>query len=1151
MIRKVASFAVVLLMTASAFAGLLPAAGGRAEAVLTVNKEWAGGPYNGTPSIITNDTDGDGRNELILYLDTFIWGPGVQQEEHWIKVYDLPGYTLAWSLELGGSFTLELVDAGQNGSVQLLLITTDDNGTRFELYSGKGFQKLWTSPYFTGSLIGQSVLDVDADGVLEMVFANGSMAGDKMNLSFEYRLQVFDLAAGKKEWESAALSDQVNDLRTANIDGDPAWELLVFLSRMDANLSSGTGLSVYDGSSHSLQWQRTPDMNLSSLYLIHTGDVDGDRVKELLLDAGWYDDINGSSAGFLLLSAADGSAEWTKAVPNASFSLQVADIDNDALPELLATESVTDEEWNTNTTFRIFDLKTHDEVWSMGPFESNVFGGSSSMSALDLTGDGTPEVLVTNSSFDLVNFTMSYSYLVIDGRSLRELWQSPSFQGYGGMPQALALDSDSVWELLVADSWTDSEGGYHGIIHVYSTDTWKQEWESDDYLAQVYAAGMDAINDSRPEILVMVGTYDMDNDTTTQKLLILHADTHAVLWSGPEVSEFTPAFVDIYGSPRNEIVLVLAEGEYPDDTTRLLVYNDTTLKEAWSSDKLEGHGYPQLQGDFDGDGRGELMMSTTKYNENRTSATMLSVFEFVEEPLKHVDLAIGEGDLSVSNATPLAGTKVTVSALVRNLGDAAAGCATVALALDGAQVDQTTVDVPAGGTVGVDFVWIARLGDHTLTVRLDPRNAIAEADETNNNASVSVSVGRPPRPVAVITSPVEGQQIPEGQSISFDGSSSFAPEGSTFFWVSEQDGFLGSAPVFNTTLPLGDHYVTLFLNDGQYNVSATVNFTVTPPPPPPGTTWAVITSPRNGAIFKAGEPIVFDGSRSVAAEPEYELSYEWSSNASGALGSSPQFTLALPSGSHNITLKVDDGHGGTSTASVSIRVREAPVVRAVISSPAEGQLFEVTQSVRFDGAASTGPAGTILSFKWSSNLSGPLGTQMVFSTRLSQGSHGIALSVSDGLGTFGNATVNITVRRSQDYRPVVTIAFPANGSTVSGTVTVNGTAWDDVSVAGVYIKIDNEAWGSVSGALNWFYHWNTNTTKYPNGAHTITVKATDGTQSSDEVRITVIVNNTNPPKPPVTPPDGKTDNTMLYIGIGLVVVFGAAGAAAFLMMRRK
>ena len=1150
--RKTASIALVLLLTASSFAALLPASGPRAGSVLTVAQEWQSGPYNETPGMIVNDTDGDGHNELVLSLNTYGFGPGKEEGgEHWIKVYDLPNYTLAWNLDLDSSFQLELVDAAQNGSVQFLLTMSDENGTWFELYSGKGYQKLWTSPHFADSFNGRSMVDVDADKAIELVFANGSMViGDKMNFTFEYRLHVFDLKAGKADWESPALAAQVNDIQIANIDGDAADELLVFLSSMDENFSSYYGLSVYDGASHALQWKLPVDMNLTWLDLVDTGDLDGDRTKEVLLDTGWTNET-GSSGGFLILSGDDGSAEWRHAVQNASFQLQTADIDNDTRAELLATEMVLDENRTSNTTFRIFDLKTHAELWSLGPFESSMYGNSAIfMTAADLTGDGVPEVLILNVSYDRLD--PSYTYKVFDGGTLKEKWQSPWVSGKSGKPSALDIDSDSVCELVVGETWTDSDGADHGIVHVISTDSWTEEWASGDYLALIDAMAQDAVNDSRPEMLVVIDVWDAVNSTTCEKLQLVDPVTHAVIWTSPVVPSVYDEFVDLYGSPKNEIVfLVAGTNEYGETlTSQLLVFNDTDYGEAWRSEEFEGSGYPEPRGDFDNDGRGELLFPTTDYNERIPIANIL-VFEFFEEPLRYVDLAVQTGDLSLSNATPMAGTRVTLTARVHNLGDAAAGCATVALSLDGTQIDSTVMDIPANGTIEVNFTWAARVGDHMLAVRLDPRNEFAEPDETNNNASVSVSVARPPKPVAVITSPTEGQEIPEGRNITFDCSGSFVPEGGGLSWFSEQDGFLGSAPVFNATLPLGDHYVTLYVDDGQNNVSATVNFTVTPPPPPPGTTWAIITSPRNGAIFNAEDVIGFDGSKSIAAEPGYDLTFEWSSSLGGHLGNLSRFSMALASGSHNITLRVDDGHGGVSNASVNIRVREAITVKAVITSPAEGQSFEVTQNIQFDGSASTGPAGAILSYLWSSNLSGPLNTQKTFSVRLAPGAHAITLSVSDGAGHNGSATVNIAVRRSQDYRPTVTITSQLNGSTVSGLVTINGTSWDDLQVSAVFLRIDNGTWEPVTGTVNWLYRWNTNTTHYPNGQHRITVRASDGGQNSEEVTIYVTVNNANPPQPPIKPPEEKTDNTMLLVAIGIVAVVAVVGVAAFLVMRKK
>ena len=159
--------------------------------------------------------------------------------------------------------------------------------------------------------------------------------------------------------------------------------------------------------------------------------------------------------------------------------------------------------------------------------------------------------------------------------------------------------------------------------------------------------------------------------------------------------------------------------------------------------------------------------------------------------------------------------------------------------------------------------------------------------------------------------------------------------------------------------------------------------------------------------------------------------------------------------------------------------------------------------------------------------------------------------MTDGQGHSGNAEVNITVKRSVDYPPIVNVTSPADGATVSGNVTVSGTAWDDLKVVAVYIMIDNGSWGAATGTNNWTYIWNTNTSRYPNGQHRITVKASDDTQSSPQLSVTVTVNNTNPVKPPVKPAQNNTDYTMLYAGAGIAVAIIALVAVAMLLMRRR
>ena len=68
---------------------------------------------------------------------------------------------------------------------------------------------------------------------------------------------------------------------------------------------------------------------------------------------------------------------------------------------------------------------------------------------------------------------------------------------------------------------------------------------------------------------------------------------------------------------------------------------------------------------------------------------------------------------------------------------------------DGAEqigADQTTAEIAPNGSAYVEVTWVARKGDHILEVRMDPDNALAELDESNNvhQETVPVSLVRAP-----------------------------------------------------------------------------------------------------------------------------------------------------------------------------------------------------------------------------------------------------------------------------------------------------------------------------------------------------------------------------------------------------------------------
>jgi hypothetical protein len=85
--------------------------------------------------------------------------------------------------------------------------------------------------------------------------------------------------------------------------------------------------------------------------------------------------------------------------------------------------------------------------------------------------------------------------------------------------------------------------------------------------------------------------------------------------------------------------------------------------------------------------------------------------------------------------------------------------------------------------------------------------------------------------------------------------------------------------------------------------------------------------------------------------------------------------------------------------------------------------------------------------------------------------------------------------------PVVTISNPRNGSTVSGMVTVNASATDQVGISRLSLYLDGSML-STGNKSSLSYKWNTKRT--PNGSHTISATATDtsGNQATTSIQVT-------------------------------------------------
>lgn len=157
----------------------------------------------------------------------------------------------------------------------------------------------------------------------------------------------------------------------------------------------------------------------------------------------------------------------------------------------------------------------------------------------------------------------------------------------------------------------------------------------------------------------------------------------------------------------------------------------------------------------------------------------------------------------------------------------------------------------------------------------------------------------------------------------------------------------------------------------------------------------------------AGETVNFDASAS--SDPDGDsLIYGWDfGDGNTSTGETTSHSYASD-GTYEVTLTVDDGYGGTDTATTTITVgNDDPVADA-----GADQTVNVSETVQFDGSGSSDPDGHDLTYDWDfadgTSGSGATPTHSYDST----GTYAVDLTVDDGYGGTDSDIVNITVEQS-------------------------------------------------------------------------------------------------------------------------------------------
>lgn len=310
------------------------------------------------------------------------------------------------------------------------------------------------------------------------------------------------------------------------------------------------------------------------------------------------------------------------------------------------------------------------------------------------------------------------------------------------------------------------------------------------------------------------------------------------------------------------------------------------------------------------------------------------------------------GDSGVANTAPVvtltaptgedpyyAGTAIAVEAVVADAEDGP-GALTVAwtdeagatLAIDDS-VDQAGL---LSGTTTLTQ------GEHTLTV------TVTDSGGLSASASVQLTVGgENTAPSCELLQPIDGGSGPADEAVTLEGritDPDVDAHSLNAQWKSDLDGVLMSETVGSggitevaVRLSVGTHVLTLRgKDDVGATCTATATYTVANGPE------VTILTPTDGQVFNEGEAVPFTATAIDDVTAPEELMVEWKDSVAGPLDTTapdPSGFLAfdatgLAVGDHTMTLKVTDGDGSKTKATVDYTINGLPSAPGLNLRPA-------------------------------------------------------------------------------------------------------------------------------------------------------------------------------------------------------------------------
>jgi hypothetical protein len=332
---------------------------------------------------------------------------------------------------------------------------------------------------------------------------------------------------------------------------------------------------------------------------------------------------------------------------------------------------------------------------------------------------------------------------------------------------------------------------------------------------------------------------------------------------------------------------------------------------------------------------------------------------------------------------------------------------------------------------------------------------------------------------------------PEGRTLTY--SATGLPSGLS---AAPATGLISGAPTTG-----GVFNVTASVSDGVFSASRTFTWTIVAA----DTTRPVvtITSPTSSAtFFTSTGTITLSGAASDNVGVT-KVSWLNSRGGSGQATGTTTWTetgIALQSGENVLTVTAKDAAGNTAKAILTVTFNAAPTLESVAH---QTSVEAEPASLQLNGADADGDTLTYEANGLPPGLSLGASTGRILGTPTTPGSYPVTVRVSDGTQT-ATRTFTWTVD-AETVAPVVTITGPTTSATFftsTGTITLSGTASDNVGVTKVSWLNSRGGTGQATGTTSW-----TETgIALQSGENVFTITAKDAAGNTAKAILTVTFN---------------------------------------------